>query len=389
MKKIVFCLQTMVLGGVEKELITVLKQIHGDYEITLLLLYLEDAEIVREIPSDVKIRVIGIDKGYYCAGAIDLFKQRLKKGNLFEAASIAVKRCLKLGMPHSNTNITEIPAPDDIFDIAVCYHVHSPLMLKYVAEKIRAHKKVAWIHNDFYASGYPIQRVKKYVVKYDEFVAVSQKVEHEFRGCCPWYQGGICTAYNYLDENEITARSQETVDDPWFSNEKTVRILTVGRFSQQKGIDLAISVCAMLKKEKLDFHWFLIGYGEQESLYRKLIAEYNLGDCFTILGRKTNPYPYIRNCDIYVQPSRHEAFGLVIAEAKILRKPIVCTDFDGADEQLINGRNGIIVPVNDTEALFEAISKLIQMPEARVSLSQELEKWSPEDDLQEIVKHFE
>lgn len=389
MKKIVFCLQTMVLGGVEKELITVLKHIHGDYDITLLLLYPEDAEILKEIPTGVKIRVIGIDKGYYCGSTADLIKQRLRRGYVSEAAAIALKRCLKLGMGPSNTNIADIPAPEEVYDTAVCYHIHSPLMLKYVAERVKAHKKVAWIHNDFHVSRYPIQRLKKYVAQYDEFVAVSKKVEYEFRECCPWYQGGISTAYNYLDAKEITALSTAGIDDPVFLHEKNVRILTVGRFSEQKGIDLAIAVCAMLKKKNLAFHWFLIGYGELESDYRKMIEAYDVTDCLTILGRKANPYPYIKNCDISVQPSRHEAYPLVIMEAKILRKPIVCTDFDGADEQISNGRNGIIVPLNDAHALTEALTKLICSTEAREALSQELEKWSPEDELREIVKHFE
>jgi glycosyltransferase involved in cell wall biosynthesis len=120
-----------------------------------------------------------------------------------------------------------------------------------------------------------------------------------------------------------------------------------------------------------------------------LIEKYDVGDRVTILGRKKNPYPYIKNCDIYVQPSRHEAFGLVILEAKILKRPIVCTNFDGADEQIVNGVNGVIVPVLDTDALCRELSDLIRSPERREAFTRELEKWSPEDDLKEIVKHLE
>ena len=145
----------------------------------------------------------------------------------------------------------------------------------------------------------------------------------------------------------------------------------------------------MLKKEKLKFHWFLVGYGALEGLYRKLIEQYDVADCFTILGRKANPYPYIKNCDIYVQPSHHEAYSLVMIEAKILKKPIVCTDFNGADEQIENGTNGIIVPLNDAKALFGAISKLIMKPEIRASFSKQLETWSQGEVLREIIKHLE
>lgn len=388
-KKIIFCLETMTLGGVEKELITVLKKIHDRYDITLLVLYLTDMEILKDVPSDVKINVVGIDKGYYCRGVVSLSKQRLKRGKIFEAASLLVKRCFGIGMTTANTIIDDIPMVQTDFDLAICYHIHSALLFRYVVEKVCAPKKIAWIHNDFYASGYPIQRLRKYVMAYDEFVAVSRKVEMEFREICPWYQGGISTAHNYLDDEEIIARSKEPVEETVYLEEKKVKLLTVGRFTEQKGIDYAIVAASLLKKENVEFHWFLIGYGEQESLYRQLIEKYDVADCFTILGKKTNPYPYMKNCDVYVQPSRHEAFVLVVLEAKILKRPIVCTDFDGADEQIKNGINGSIVPLNDPKALAKALTHLIRTPETRESFTRELEKWSPEDDLKEIVKHLE
>lgn len=376
------------MGGVEKELITVLKEIHDQFDITLLVLYLSDMTILDGIPSDVKIRIVGIDKEYYCGHVVSLAMKRLARGKLLEAVSLLGKRCLKIGMSTSNTNIDGLPDYDDGFDMAICYHIHSPLLLRYVAEKVHAPKKIAWIHNDFYACGYPIRRLKKFVLKYDEFVAVSQKVEREFRERCPWYEGGISTAYNYMNPTEIIERSQEPIEEKIYAQNERAKLLTVGRFTEQKGIDWAIGVASKLKKDGVDFHWFLIGYGEQEGLYRQLIEKHNVGDCFTILGKKTNPYPYIKNCDIYVQPSRHEAFPVVVLEAKILKRPIVCTDYDGADEQIVNGVNGVIVPVLDTDALSRELSALIRSPERREAFSKELEKWSPEDDLKEIVKHF-
>ena len=223
---------------------------------------------------------------------------------------------------------------------------------------------------------------------FDEFVAVSKKVEKEFRELCPWYRGVVSTAYNYIDPNDIIMRSKEAVSEDVYCNEKKVKILTIGRFTEQKGIDNAIRVSASLKKEKLDFHWFVVGYGPLESTYQSMIKEYDVSDCFTILGKKSNPYPYIKKCDLYVQPSRHEAFPIVILEAQILKKAIVCTNYDGADEQICNGVNGIIVPLNDNESLFKKLAELIQEPEKRLALSSELEKKSFDTELQEIVKHF-
>ena len=344
---------------------------------------------MREIPKNVKVKSLNIDIDYYCGNSVSLIRQRVKHGKICEAIDIAMKRLLKVGMTHANTNLDDIPDTEDTFDTSICYHIHSPLTLKYVAQKVKSNKKIGWIHSDFYSSRYPVQRLEKYIKKYDEFVAVSKKVEKEFTELCPWYQGNVSTTYNFLDFDEIIERSKENIEDGIFLGNNTTKLLTVGRFSKEKGIDLAIEVCGMLKRAKLKFHWFLIGYGELEDEYNRLIKKYDVEDCFTILGKKTNPYPYIKQCDIYVQPSRHEAFGLVIKEAKILKIPIICTDFDGADEQIDNGVNGIIVPLNNTTALYEEISKLIKSPELREKLSKELDKWQADDDLKEIIKHFD
>lgn len=388
MKKIAFCLSTMNLGGVAKELIAVLKKIHNDYDITLLLLHQESNEMLAEIPDNVKIRIISIDKSYYIGGLRHLIIERIKRGEITEAATIAVKRLFRIGMTGSNVKLSSIPVYDNFFDTVICYHIHSPLALKYVAEKVQAKRKVAWIHNDFYTSGYPIQRLKNLVVMYDEFVAVSKKVENEFRALCPWYQGEISTAYNYIDAEEIESLSVEAVEESAYSSGKNAKILTVGRFTEQKGIDYAIKAAALLKKDKISFHWFLIGYGDLESMYRQLIEKYDVADCFTILGKKTNPYPYIKNCDIYVQPSRHEAYPLTLMEAKILERPIVCTNFDGADEQIDNRVNGIIVPLNNVQALYEEIKKLITSEKLRMTLTENLRHWSISDELTKIVNHF-
>lgn len=388
MKKIAFCLLTMNLGGVERELITVLKEIHNDYDITLLLLYQENDDIISKVPSDVKIRIINIDKSYYIGNLYSLVKKRVKKGHFIEAATIILKRIFKIGMTGVNVNLSQIPTCNDVFDTVICYHIHAPLLLRYVAEKVQAKRKVAWIHNDFYASGYPVQRLKKYIVMFDEFVAVSKKVEKEFRMLCSWYKGQISTAHNYMNAEEIKNLSQDMIEESIYLNETKIKILTVGRFSEQKGIDYAIEVAALLKKAKIEFHWFLIGYGELENMYRQLIRKHDLDECFTILGKKNNPYPYIINCDIYVQPSRHEAYPLTLMEAKILRRPIVCTNFNGADEQIENGINGVIVPIGNVQALYEEIKKLMLSEELRQEIIENLKDWNVNDELANIVNHF-
>ena len=389
MRKILFCLQTMVRGGVEKELITVLKKMDSKlFQCEVLLLYIQNPEVVSEIPDWVKVTTLNIDSNYYCGSTASMAKVRLKHGKIPEAVMLMGKRMLGLGTSHSNQSLDGIPPMEMNYDVAVCYHIHSPLMLKYVATKVNATKKIGWIHNDFSQSGYPVQRLKKYLSAYHEFVAVSETVKNEFLDRCPEYCEITSVVHNALDEDEIQKKSPDIPENDTYFSDNRVKILTVGRFTPQKGVDLAIEICRLLREQNANFCWYMIGWGPEEDKYRAMIERYELQDCVTILGERKNPYPYIDQCDVYVQPSRHEAYCMTILEAISLRKPIVCANFARADEQIRNGETGWIVPVGDIEAFTEKIRFLIENPAERTRLTQNLWKQAKGSDMEKILSKF-
>ena len=389
MRKILFCLQTMVRGGVEKELITVLKKMDPKhFQCEVLLLYIQNPEVVSEIPDWVKVSTLNIDSNYYCGSTASMVKARLKHGKIPEAITLMGKRIFGLGTSHSNQSLDGIPQMEENYDVAVCYHIHSPLMLKYVAIKVNAAKKIGWIHNDFSQSGYPVQRLKKYLSVYHEFVAVSETVKNEFLDRCPEYCEITSVVHNALDEDDVREKALDIPENDVYFSDDRVKILTVGRFTPQKGFDLAIEICRLLREQNANFCWYMIGWGPEEDKYRAMIERYELQDCVTILGERKNPYPYIDQCDVYVQPSRHEAWGLVVHEARILHKPIVCSSFAGADEQICNGETGWIVPVGDVEAFTAKILFLIDNPPERTRLTQNLRKQAKESGMEEILSKF-
>lgn len=389
MRKILFCLQTMVRGGVEKELITVLKKMDPKhFQCEVLLLYIQNPEVVSEIPDWVKVTTLNIDSNYYCGSTASMVKARLKHGEIPEAITLMGKRVFGLGTSHSNQSLDGIPQMEENYDVAVCYHIHSPLMLKYVATKVNAAKKIGWIHNDFSQSGYPVQRLKKYLSAYHEIIAVSETVKKEFLDRCPEYGEITSVVHNVLDEDEIQKKSLDIPENDTYFSDNRVKILTVGRFTPQKGFDLAIEICRLLREQNANFGWYMIGWGPEEDKYRAMIERYELQDCVTILGERKNPYPYIDQCDVYVQPSRHEAYCMTILEAISLRKPIVCANFAGADEQICNGETGWIVPVGDIEAFTEKIRFLIENPAERTRLTQNLWKQAKGSDMEKILSKF-
>ena len=104
--------------------------------------------------------------------------------------------------------------------------------------------------------------------------------------------------------------------------------------------------------------WYIVGYGSDESLIREKIQNAGMEDYVILLGKKSNPYPYIKNCDVYVQPSRYEGKAVTVREAQALHKPVVITRFATSSSQLVDGYDGVIVPM-DNEGCARGITQLL------------------------------
>src|SRR5690606_23534715 len=120
--------------------------------------------------------------------------------------------------------------------------------------------------------------------------------------------------------------------------------------------DLAIEAAKILKDRGVKFQWSIIGEGPERDRLQALITQYELDDYVYLPGLKDNPYPYIRQASLLVQPSRYEGKSLVIDEAKILAKPIILTNFTTAKDQIKHNVNGMIVDMT-AEAIAEGIMK--------------------------------
>ena len=165
-----------------------------------------------------------------------------------------------------------------------------------------------------------------------------------------------------------------------------IRLLTVGRLASQKGYDIAVEACRILKERGVDCTWYVLGKGPLENDVRGLISKYSLEGSFVLLGTRPNPYPYFRMADIYVQTSRHEGFGLAIAEARILNIPVVTTEFDSVYQQMKNGENGLVVGMNAV-SVADGIERLITDRGLYQHIKDFL-KLEKHDDYQELDKFY-
>lgn len=391
MKKVLFLLQTMVLGGVEKELLTILKKFNKkEFDITVMVLYIQDENIVKEIPNSIHFVNLEIPSSY-CGDLREYLRLCLSEHRYIELLDLVGKKIMKIGTTSANVSLGKLPDFKQKYDIAVCYHIHSPIALRFVIEKINAAKKMAWIHNDFSSTGYQIKKYQKWMVKYDRVISVSERLTDEFVEIFPNMRGRTFTAHNIVDDAQILKMSMDKsgIEKDYFEDNR-FKILTIGRFVNEKGYDIAIKTCKLLRDKGVNVSWYAIGYGPLEYQMRTWIDENGATEDFIILGKKENPYVYLKDCNLYVQPSRSEGFGLVISEALLLGKPIVCTNFAGADEQIINGINGIIVNNCDEKELCDVIEKLIMNKsrlkeiEANIVLNE-----NRENNWKTILQHFE
>lgn len=267
------------------------------------------------------------------------------------------------------------------YDAAIAFSQGLPTY--FVATNIIAISKYAWINTDYNEAKYNIHFDSIYYNQFNKVINISPRGEEIFLEAHPKLKQKSLIVYNIISGDVIKKMSQS--GNGFIDDFNGIRILTIGRIVPPKGYDLAIKACANLKEKNINFKWYAIGEGPMKPELETLIKEKNVDDVFSFIGTYSNPYPFINQCDIYCQPSRFEGFGIALAEARILNKPIVATNFEVVYNQLTNKINGIITPMNPN-ALAEGIELLIQDSNLKKSVITQLktESASNESEIKKI-----
>ena len=235
----------------------------------------------------------------------------------------------------------------------------------YVLSKVRAKKKVCWIHTDYTKVEFDVNAELPIWTAFDHIVSISPDVTKTFLQIFPSLESKIVEIENILSSEFVRKRADEfefkfNGNDNGNVNKisKVVNILSVGRFSEAKNYDNVPDICRQVREQGVDVRWYIIGYGE-EALIRQKIHEAGMEEYVILLGKRTNPYPYMKACDIYAQPSRYEGKSVTVREAQMLCKPVVITNYPTAKSQVRDGVDGIIVPM-DNEGCANGISAFIK-----------------------------
>lgn len=371
--------QAMELGGVERSLLGLLDSIDYDrYDVDLFLMrhsgelmpYLNPkAKLLPEIPQYASLAVPMVS--LLRSGQIGVLCGRLK-GKL--AAKHFDKRhpgskpsVTALTYSHKYTLSAMPQISDKTYDLAISF-----LTPHYFArERVKAKKYAAWIHTDYTALSFDRSAEIAMWREYDAICGVSEQVTAAFDAEFPELSHLTETVENILPKNLI--ERQSNIPQSKMQRENKFALLSVGRFSEQKNFDNVPDICRRLVEDGLDVKWYLIGYGGEEPLIRQKITEAGMQDRVIILGKKDNPYPYMRACDLYVQPSRYEGKAVTVREAQLLGKPVVITNYATSASQLEDGVDGVIVPM-DNVGCAVGIAALLRDPARMQQLSENCAK---------------
>lgn len=343
MKKILFVMPTLRDGGAERSLVNLLTELPEDkYEIDLLLLK-KQGTFLSQVPAYVNIleQPPVLKKLYGPVRKASIYMPVKVFGN-------SLARIVKSGMGNQKAFMWEyfykpvIDGLDKEYDVAVGYLGGESTY--YIVDKVNAKRKIHWVHNDYRTSGMPKKYDLKLFPKVDAVVTISEECLAILKEEFPQFQDKFYCIENITSSAVIKARAKEFIPEEYKGLENI--LLSVGRLSEQKGFDMAISAASKLKKKGLKFKWFIIGSGPLKDKFNDQIKKENVEDCVELLGTKSNPYPYIKNCDIFIQPSRYEGKSVVIDEAKILARPIIATAYPTVKDQIQNDNEGLIVELN-------------------------------------------
>lgn len=342
-KRVAFIIESLQLGGAEKSLVTLLSNLDYSKLSVDLIIFKKAGIFLSSVPSEVNIIQI-----------------ETKKIGLYNRLKYYFSKKLRLNY-HNAQNFwlatSKFYGPiNDHYDFAIAYN--QGLATYYTCSKVDACKKFAWLNIDYKVAGYNASFDLPIYANFDKVIAVS---EHAMRSLLEEAAVAnqnidIDVIKDISDSLVINQQANQPIDLPFDS--RIITILTVGRLANQKGIELAISASKILKDQGIPHQWFVVGEGPERPKLENLIKQYRLENNFFLIGAYLNPYPLMKNCDIYVQTSLFEGLGLSVIEAAILNKPIVCTDFSTASTILKNEETGLIVK-KDPQAIASAINRLI------------------------------
>lgn len=392
-KKLLFVINTMGRAGAETALIELLKKLDTlcEYELSLYAL-IPCGELFTRVPENVHVINKHINTGSLnsLTGRITIAREVIYsffyKFTGFKLFGYMIRNIKQQKASGRKLQFDKLlwrlladgrAASAGKYDLAIAYIEGAAVY--YLADKVKADHKVAFIHIDYQKAGYTPLMDRNCYDRMDNIFVVSREVGEKFSIVYPKYKNKVRLFRNLLDQEYI--RNQAVSGRGFIDDFKGIRLVTVGRLHYQKGYDIAIETLAKLRNDGYNIRWYVIGEGGERRNLETLIKKYGVEEYFILMGARDNPYPFVKQADIYVHATRFEGKSLAIEEAQILGKTIVASDCTGNREQIESGYDGILVTLS-AESLAAELKRILNNPEVQKEYAKHvLEKqlYYPED----------
>lgn len=381
-KKILFVVDNLKMGGVTKVLENLLNYLEETkYDVDLLVLH-DFVDMKVNLPKNVE----KISGGKSFAFVDENIQKILKEKNISKliqkalfAFRIKTGTIKKLIQKDRKENLKKS------YDIEIAFGDGFPYLYTAYGD---TSKKIAWMHSDVLVRDYSaryFQRMKQALSSMNACVAVSEKVANAYRE--KYEAPNVLVIPNLINQNEILEKSREEIKTEMDQN--TLKFISVGRLDYSKNYDMLLRVSKRLKEEKFSFKVYIVGNGDERENLEKQIQEQNMEDTFILLGRKDNPYPYVKNSDLFLLSSRYEGLPTVVIEALILHVPCLATDVAGIG-QIITPQIGVISK-NAEEDFYQKWKEILKNPERIKEMKENLKDYQYDNEsiLQKIQELFD
>ncbi len=396
MKRILIVTNTLGLGGAETALLALLRCLDPQkYSVSLYVLT-NQGELMRELPEYVRL----LNRRYRDSSvltsvgrrqiALQIIRAMLTRGTVFRLVPYLCKNLadmLRRGNFRMDKLLWRVLSDggqrlDSEFDLAVAFLEGGSAY--YVADHVKAEKKACFIHVDYGRAGYTRALDKDCYLCYDRIFPISDEVKDTFLKVYPECGDRVSVFHNILDREKILRKA--ALPGGFADGFDGLRLLTVGRLEKQKALEVSVEAMRLLKDSGEPVRWYVLGEGSQRPRLEEHIRRLGLEEDFLLLGAVANPYPYLREADLYVHASRFEGKSIAIQEAQVLGKAIVVSDCSGNREQVEPGVDGMICALTP-EALCREIRALLADGEKRARLGRAAAA-RPQTDGAELQKLF-
>lgn len=350
MKKILFVLPSLVVGGMEKMAVTLANKLDSlGNSVTLMLL---DNKTDLQYELSDKVRLIHKPYKAHLGQKLPYLRSKYYDDGMWETRAKAEQ-------------LYNYYVGKEKFDVEIAFFRGLPVKI-ISGSTDRAAVHLAWVHNDFRrAKGFQNNfrsagEVFAAYSSFDRVICVSNEAQAGFIETVG-DTGNLTTIYNLLPAERIRALAEETPPEK-YPRAKLHAAVVARLHDSSKGQLRLINAVTKLHNEGADISLSIVGGGEDYEKFQQAVKDRNAESYITLHGQQKNPYPYIKNADLLVCSSYYEGFNLTVAEALILGVPVLSADCTGPREILDGGKYGILVK-NSDEGLYNGLKQIVEHSE--------------------------